>query len=84
MRTLRHLNTLAASRLSVIYDVAVRSDYQRRGIGRGLISLLRAHATEAGIDAAFVPADNEDEHALDFYSALGAEPTSLTFFTSAR
>jgi aminoglycoside 3-N-acetyltransferase I len=63
-----------------IYDVAVRSEYQRRGVGRHLIATLRRQAAEAGIAVLFVPADNEDEHALDFYRAIGGEPTPVTFF----
>jgi aminoglycoside 3-N-acetyltransferase I len=29
----------------------------------------------------FVPADNEDEHAIDFYHAIGGEASAVTFFT---
>jgi len=29
----------------------------------------------------FVPADNEDDDALDFYRALGGTPSSVTFFS---
>jgi aminoglycoside 3-N-acetyltransferase I len=64
-----------------IYDIAVKPAYQRQGIGRQLIESLRAQATSAGIAALFVPADNEDEHALEFYSALGGAPASVTIFT---
>jgi aminoglycoside 3-N-acetyltransferase I len=64
-----------------IYDVAVRSDQQRKGVGRALISTLRDAAAAEGIDEIFVPADNEDEHALDFYRSLGADPAAVTFFT---
>jgi aminoglycoside 3-N-acetyltransferase I len=38
-------------------------------------------AAAAGITVAFVPADNEDVHALDFYSALGGIPAPVTIFT---
>lgn len=63
-----------------IYDIAVRSDRQRRGVGRSLISTLRAAAEVEGIHEIFVPADNEDAHALDFYRSLGGEPAAVTFF----
>lgn len=63
-----------------IYDIAVRSDRQRKGVGRMLISTLRAAAEAEGIHEIFVPADNEDAHALDFYRALGGEPAAVTFF----
>ena len=64
-----------------IYDLAVRDDQQRQGIGRRLIATLRDAAATAGIQVVFVPADDDDVHALDFYRALGGEPSPVTIFT---
>jgi aminoglycoside 3-N-acetyltransferase I len=64
-----------------IYDLAVKPEWQRRGIGRALISELIASGRKAGIGTAFVPADNEDTHALEFYRAVGGVPSAVTFFT---
>ncbi|HEX9426644.1 MAG TPA: GNAT family N-acetyltransferase [Candidatus Polarisedimenticolia bacterium] len=64
-----------------IYDIAVRSDQRRKGIGRQLMLALREAAAAAGIRTLFVPADNDDANALDFYRALGGSPASVTFFT---
>jgi aminoglycoside 3-N-acetyltransferase I len=64
-----------------IFDVAVRQDHQRRGVGRRLMTALREGAAAAGVRVVFVPADNEDLHALDFYRALGGVETAATFFT---
>lgn len=64
-----------------IYDLAVRTDYQRRGIGRELVQALRQAAATIGIYTVFVPADNDDTHALDFYRAIGGEASPVTFFT---
>jgi aminoglycoside 3-N-acetyltransferase I len=64
-----------------IYDVAVRPDHQRRGIGRLLLAALRTAAAQAGIGELFVPADNEDTHALDFYRAVGGASAPVTIFT---
>lgn len=64
-----------------IFDVAVRADHQRRGVGRQMVTMLRDEAARAGIDVVFVPADNEDEHALDFYRALGGAAAPVTIFT---
>jgi len=64
-----------------IYDVAVRRDRQRSGVGRRLIADLRDRAAAAGIEVLFVPADNDDTHALDFYRALGGVASPVTFFT---
>jgi aminoglycoside 3-N-acetyltransferase I len=64
-----------------IYDVAVRADQQRRGVGRRLLAALRESAAAHGISDAFVPADNEDTHALDFYRALGGVAAPVTIFS---
>lgn len=64
-----------------LYDIAVREDSQRRGIGRALIETLRHLAKLEGCTVMFVPADNDDGHALDFYRAIGGEPAPVTVFT---
>lgn len=64
-----------------IYDLAVRPDSQRRGVGRRLVESLRDLAQSQGIATSFVAADNEDAHALSFYRALGGEPAPVTMFT---
>jgi len=68
-----------------IYDVAVRADRQRQGIGRQLVTVLCAAATAAGFGDVFgdvfVPADATDGSALDFYRALGGVPAPMTMFT---
>lgn len=59
----------------LIYDLAVRPEFQRQGIGRAIVThVLNAAAT------AFVLADDEDTHALDFYRAIGGEPSPVTLF----
>ena len=63
-----------------IYDLAVRVDKQRRGIGRRLVDVLVASASERGIDVVFVPADDDDKHALAFYESLGGRPAKVTMF----
>jgi aminoglycoside 3-N-acetyltransferase I len=74
------LTRSAASEL-FIYDVAVHAAHQRRGVGRLLLDYLRSAAAEAGIAVAFVAADNEDAHALDFYRAVGGASAPVTIFT---
>jgi aminoglycoside 3-N-acetyltransferase I len=77
--------TLPLTRLEqsevLIYDIAVLPKYQRQGIGRQLVAALRRQASAMGIAVLWVPADNEDTHALDFYRALGGEPAPVTIFT---
>lgn len=64
-----------------IYDIAVRRDYQRQGIGRHLVKTLCEATAAVGIRDLFVGADNDDIHALDFYQALGGVPSAVTLFT---
>ncbi|MGH7437353.1 MAG: GNAT family N-acetyltransferase [Polyangiaceae bacterium] len=64
-----------------LYDLAVRPDRQRTGIGRSLVARLREGAAACGADNVFVPADDEDDHAIEFYRALGGSPSPVTIFT---
>jgi aminoglycoside 3-N-acetyltransferase I len=64
-----------------IYDLAVLTTHQRRGVGRRLVETLCAAAAADGVPVAFVPADVEDEHAVAFYHALGGEAAVATIFT---
>ena len=64
-----------------VYDLAVKAEHRRKGVGRALIAALRALAAREAIDVVFVPADNEDTDALDFYRAVGGAPESVTSFT---
>jgi aminoglycoside 3-N-acetyltransferase I len=73
--------TRAESKELVIYDIAVVPAHQRHGIGRQLLKTARDLAAECGITTTWIPAENEDVHALDFYRSLGGVPSSVTIFT---
>lgn len=64
-----------------IYDIAVDPAYQRQGIGRQLMTYTQDEAAKMGIKSMFVFADMEDDHALDFYRALGGEELPANMFT---
>jgi aminoglycoside 3-N-acetyltransferase I len=72
--------TRAESTEMFVFDVAVQSLHRKKGIGRRLLTALRKQASEAGIHELFIAADNEDEHALDFYRRLGGVATLSTVF----
>ena len=63
-----------------IYDIAVQPSHQRLGIGTKLMQAVIEAGKESGFHSLFVPADNEDQHALDFYRAIGGEAQAVTFF----
>ncbi len=67
-----------------IYDLAVHPEHQRRGVGRALIEALQTEAALRGMTVSFVPADSDDEHALEFYRALGGDAAAVTIFTWER
>jgi len=78
-----HVLPMTRSRSSelFIYDLAVRVDCQRQGIGRALLTALREMAVAEGITTSFVATDNDDGHALSFYRAVGGEASPVTIFT---
>ena len=63
------------------YDLAIRSDWQRRGVGRAMIARLLEDGAAAGISEMWVPADDEDSHALEFYRRTGGQAQPVTIFT---
>jgi aminoglycoside 3-N-acetyltransferase I len=67
-----------------IYDVAVRSDDRRKGIGRELVSALRDVVRTKGCGDVFVLVDNADADALNFYRGLGAVASPVTLFDFER
>jgi aminoglycoside 3-N-acetyltransferase I len=67
-----------------IYDVAVRSEDRRKGIGRELVSALRNAACTKGCGDAFVLAENGDADALNFYRGLGGVASPVTLFDFER
>lgn len=73
--------TRSASSEVFIYDLAVHQSRQRQGVGSRLVRELCDTAARAGIHEIFVPADNDDGPALDFYRAQGGIASPVTFFT---
>jgi len=70
----------SASAEIFLYDLAVKTEYQRMGIGKGLIQSLKEHCREHGIKEFFVMAHEEDEHAIEFYRATGGESEQVVNF----
>lgn len=63
-----------------IYDLAVKAEYQRIGIGKSLLQSLKAHCLTHGIKEFFVMAHEEDEHAIEFYHATGGKSEKVVNF----
>ena len=63
-----------------LYDLAVKPEYQRMGIGKGLIQSLKEHCIKKGIKEFFVMAHEEDEHAIEFYRVTGGKAEKVVNF----
>jgi aminoglycoside 3-N-acetyltransferase I len=63
-----------------LYDLAIGTYFQRKGLGRQLITALREHCRQQGIRELFVAANEEDKHALDFYRATGGTAERVVHF----
>lgn len=68
------------SPLVYIYDLAVKAELQRQGIGSKLISAITKYCREAGVEEVFVQADEADGYALDFYRSTGATAEQVVHF----
>lgn len=63
-----------------LYDLAVKPEAQRMGIGRELIQALKAHCIQNGMKGFFVLAHEEDQHAIEFYYATGGKSEAVVNF----
>jgi ribosomal protein S18 acetylase RimI-like enzyme len=64
-----------------LFDLAVKTEHQRKGIGTGLIESFNQYCLLQGYRDVFVQADSEDDHAIDFYRKTGGQETSVVHFT---
>jgi|SRR6185312_5765769 len=64
-----------------IYDLAVKPNMQRQGIGQKIIAFLQNCCIELGHAEIYIQADIEDQHAIDFYKATGGHPEKVIHFT---
>lgn len=66
--------------LAYIYDLAVKEEYQRQGIGKQLLSEITSYCKKAGVEEVFVQADEVDIHAVEFYQATGGTAEKVIHF----
>ncbi|EOQ88778.1 acetyltransferase (GNAT) domain protein [Leptospira yanagawae serovar Saopaulo str. Sao Paulo = ATCC 700523] len=66
--------------LVYIYDLAVKTHLQRKGIGKSLIASINRYYKEKGIEEVFVQADLADDYALDFYRSTGGRAEDVVHF----
>jgi aminoglycoside 3-N-acetyltransferase I len=63
-----------------LYDLAVKPEFQRTGIGKRLIQELKKYCVTNGIKEFFVLAHEEDGHAIEFYHATGGRSEKVVNF----
>ena len=66
--------------LVFIYDIAVKTEVQRQGVGKLLISSLSGYCKDNGYEEMFVLADEIDNHAIEFYRSTGATEERVVNF----
>jgi aminoglycoside 3-N-acetyltransferase I len=63
-----------------IYDLAVKTAYQRQGVGKKLMAAVAAFCREQNYAEYFVQADEPDQHALEFYRSTGGRAEKVVHF----
>jgi ribosomal protein S18 acetylase RimI-like enzyme len=68
------------SSLVYIYDLAIKAEYQRQGIGRKLIAANNDYSKTIGAEVVLVQADVVDLHAIEFYRSTGGKGEDVIHF----
>jgi len=63
-----------------IYDIAVKSGFQRKGLGKQLITTLQEHCIKNNVQLIFVEAHADDENAVEFYHSIGGKAEQVVHF----
>lgn len=66
--------------LAYIFDLAVKKEEQRKGIGKALMENHSAYCKQIGVEEIMVQADEPDAHALEFYRSTGGIPEKVVHF----
>lgn len=64
-----------------VYDLAVHSDFQRKGVGTRLLENLKEISCPKGDKEVFLQADIEDGYAIEFYKKIGGVPEDVIHFS---
>ncbi len=68
--------------IAYIYDIGVLANYQRKGIGKKLITYLINYCKENGFEEAYVEAETDDTQAVNFYRTTSfSNELQATHFT---
>lgn len=60
-----------------VYRVAVRTEFQRRGVGKSLMSAMKTRFRQRKVLKILIAADKHNQELLPFYEAIGARPVDF-------
>jgi aminoglycoside 3-N-acetyltransferase I len=63
-----------------IYDMAVKTAFQHKGLGKQLIQSLKEYCLSNNIGTMFVAAQEADQHAIEFYHSTGGTAEKVIHF----
>ncbi len=64
-----------------IYDIAIKPAFQRKGLGKQLLAILKEYCLENGINTMFVQAHEADAEAVEFYHSTGGQGEKVIQFS---
>lgn len=67
--------------LMYVYDLAVKIENQRQGIGTRLMFAITQYSNEIGAEEVYIQADEIDQHAVMFYRSTGAKANKVVNFS---
>ena len=70
----------SAKPLVYIFDLAVTTKYQWKGIGKSLIANNNDYCKSIGAEVVMVQADVADDYAIRFYRSTGGKPEEVIHF----
>jgi aminoglycoside 3-N-acetyltransferase I len=70
----------SVSPIVYVYDLAVKTNRQRKGIGKMLMTAIVEYCKKNGFDEVFIQADKADGYAVDFYRSTGATEEQVVHF----
>jgi aminoglycoside 3-N-acetyltransferase I len=64
-----------------IYDIAILTDFQRKGIGKSLIATFNDYCKKKDFNEVFVQAETDDSQAINFYrtTSISSEMNAIHF-----
>ncbi len=63
-----------------IYDIAVKTELQNKGIGKKLLDFLKAYGRENNIETIFVEALSDEDQAVKFYESTFGKREKVDHF----